>query len=77
MTKMLYQVHDDESYALLMIAPLGTIRQAFNLHLEAVERIKQETAKGLTSGIHFNGRSTPIVTSGSIKIIAFGTEEDL
>jgi len=42
--------------ALMMIAPLETIRKVFNLHDSAASRIVQETLYGGSCKIHFNNR---------------------
>lgn len=69
----MYQVRDHNA-ELIMIAPMETIRQVFNLHRDAVKRIETETAVNEGRGIcnlHFNNRPTAVATSGSVQIGRF------
>ena len=43
-------------HGLVMIAPLETIVQMFQLHKQAIDRIEKETQQHATCQIHFNGR---------------------
>lgn len=53
----LYLVRNAQTQSLLMIAPLKTLQQVFNLHDAAVIRVAHEAGLTTECNLHFNGRT--------------------